>query len=193
MGLMRIERHKNFLSLEECAALNAWVDEGVQNKWLDVGISGNDSQYAKRLTNRMYGRRFEYPQFVLSTANKIRKFCGVDAYPIIEGHGQHGVVVSCTFDGGDVYPHKDPRQWNFSALRCNVMTRAAYAGAELYVGGQLVDIEVGELHCYLASEFEHRVTEVQGNTPRVLWMFGAAVPAEDWESGKIQVGEPNGE
>jgi hypothetical protein len=73
------------------------------------------------------------------------------------------------------------------------MTRAADAGAELYVGGQLVDIEVGELHCYLASEFEHKVTEVQGNTSRVLWMFGAAVPAGDWESGKIQVGELHGE
>jgi len=92
-----------------------------------------------------------------------------------------------------VYPHKDPRQGYLSALRCNVMTRAANAGAELYVGGQLVNIEVGELHCYLASEFEHKVTEVQGNTSRVLWMFGAAVPIEDWELGKIQIGELNGQ
>jgi hypothetical protein len=190
---MRIERHKNFLSLEDCAALNAWVDEGVQNKWLDVGINKGDTQYTKRLTNRMYGDRFEYPPFVLSTANKIRKFCGIDAYPIIEWHGQDGVVVSCTFGGGDVYPHRDPKQGYLSALRCNVMTRAADAGAELYVGGELIDIEVGELHCYLASEFEHKVTEVQGDTSRVLWMFGAAVPAEDWESKKIQVGEPNGQ
>ena len=35
---MRLERHKSFLSLDECAALNAWVDEAVKNKWLDKGV-----------------------------------------------------------------------------------------------------------------------------------------------------------
>jgi hypothetical protein len=188
---MRIERYKNFFSLEECDALNAWVDEGVQNKWLDVGVD-NNPEYPKRFTSRLYADRFKYPQLVRDIADRVRSFCGVNNYNIIEDYGQDGVVVSCIFEGGDVYPHKDPRQGYLSALRCNVMTRAADAGAELYVGGQLVDIEVGELHCYLASDFEHKVTEVRGDIPRVLWMFGAAVPAEDWESGKIKVGESNG-
>jgi len=185
---MRIERCKNFLTLEECAALNNWVDEGVKKGWLDAGISGTNNQYKKRLTNRMYGNRFDYPQLVSDISYQIRSFCGVSTYPIIYGHGKDGTVVSCTFKGGDVYPHKDPKQGHLSALRCNVMTRAANAGGKLYVGGEHIDIGVGELHCYLASEFEHYVTEVQGNTPRVLWMFGAAVPTEDWELGKIQIG-----
>jgi hypothetical protein len=191
---MRIERHKNFLTPEECAVLNAWVDEGVKKKWLDVGSSRGQHGYPKRFTNRMYGFRFAYPQYILDISDRIRNFCGVDSYGLIDnghgnnGHGKNGVVVSCTFDGGDVYAHQDPRsEGGLSALRCNVMTRAADAGAELYVGGQLVDIEVGELHCYLVSEFEHKVTEVQGDTPRVLWMFGAYVPMEDWESRKIGV------
>lgn len=183
---MRIERYKNFLSPEDCAALNAWVDEGVEKKWLDAGISRGSGGYGKRFTSRLYADRFEYPQIVRDISDRIRSFCGVSAYPLIEGHGRDGVVVSCTFSGGDVYPHKDPRLGGYAALRCNVMTRAADANAELYVGGQLVNIEVGELHCYLASEFEHYVTEVQGENSRVLWMFGAAVPVEDWESGKIQ-------
>ena len=184
---MRIERHKNFLSPEDCAALNAWVDEAVQNKWMDAGISSGKSGYAKRFTSRLYADRFEYPQIVRNISDRIRFFCGVNAYPLIEDHGRDGVVVSCTFSGGDVYPHKDPKANSHSALRCNVMTRAADVGAELYVGGQLIDIEVGELHCYLASEFEHYVTEAQGKTSRVLWMFGAAVPKDDWESGKIHM------
>jgi hypothetical protein len=198
---MRIERHKNFLTLEECTALNAWVDKGVENKWLDVGVSRRwdlgmplwDHKYKKRATSRMYSHRFEYPQIALDISNRIRSFCGISTTPLIEGHGKNGIVVSCTFTGGDVYPHRDPQSKdNLAALRCNVMTRAADAGAELYVGGQLVDIEVGELHCYLASEFEHKVTEVQGDTSRVLWMFGAYVPTQEWESGKIQVGKLNG-
>jgi len=187
---MRLERHKNFLSPEDCTALNAWVDEGVEKKWLDAGISRGMLGYTGRVTSRGYGYRFEYPQIVLDISDRIRKFCGVNSYGLIDdGHGRDGVVVSCTFGGGDVYEHKDPKPSSkLSALRCNVMTRAADAGAELYVDGQFVNIEVGELHCYLASDFEHKVTSVEGNTPRVLWMFGAYVPMQDWEDGVIKVG-----
>jgi hypothetical protein len=71
------------------------------------------------------------------------------------------------------------------------MTRKVDAGGVLYLEGQPVDIEVGELHCYLASDFSHQVTEVKGETPRVLWMFGAYVPSQDWESGAIKVGANN--
>jgi hypothetical protein len=189
---MRIERHKNFLTPEECTALNAWVDEGVEKKWLDLSRSQHHF-VETRLTSRAYGYRFEYPQIVLNISNRIRKFCGIDSYSLIEGHGKDGVVVSCIFPGGDLHEHKDPKsESGLFALRCNVMTRAADAGAELYVGGQLVDIQVGELHCYLASEFEHYVTEVQGDISRVLWMFGGFVPAQDWESEKIQLGKLNG-
>lgn len=186
---MRLERHKNFLTLEECFALNAWVDKGVENRWLDCGISKGKFGYTKRVTSRLYGNRFEYPQIVLDISNRIRKFCGVDSYGLIEGHGRDGIVVSCTLPGGDVYKHKDPNLGHLHALRCNVMTRKADSGGQLYVNGQNIDIEVGELHCYLASEFEHYVTEVNGVNSRVLWMFGAYVPKEDWESGEIKIKE----
>jgi hypothetical protein len=185
---MRIERHKNFLTSEECVALNIWVDEGIKNKWLDVGISRRQPNYTERVTSRLYGNRFEYPQIVLDISNRIRKFCGVDSYGLIEGHGRDGVVVSCTFPGGDVYKHQDPKSiGGLSALKCNVMTLGSDAGGKLYVNGEHIDIEVGELHCYLASDFEHYVTEVEGDTSRVLWMFGAYVPKEDWESGRIKI------
>jgi len=200
---MRIERHKNFLTREECSALNAWVDEGVEKEWLNVGIGASRNGNApiayengklvylhnKRFTTRLSGHRFEYPQIVLDISNRIRAFCGIDSYGLIEGHGRDGVVVSCTFGGGDVYKHLDsPSKEGLATLRCNIMTRAADAGGVLYIGGKLVDHEVGELHCYLASEFEHYVTEVGGDTSRVLWMFGAHVPAESWESNAIKVG-----
>jgi len=185
---MRLEHHKNFLTLEECFVLNAWVDEGVEKKWLDVGISKGQSDYTKRFTSRFYGNRFEYPQIVLDVSNRIRKFCGVDSYGLIGDHGRDGVVVSCIFPGGDVYAHTDPQKNMYSALRCNVMTRKADVGGQLYVNGQCINIEVGDLHCYLASNYEHYITTVEGETNRVLWMFGAYVPQEDWDNGVIKVG-----
>jgi hypothetical protein len=186
---MRLERHKNFLTLEECDKLNCWVDTGVEKKWLDFGFSSHHYPYTKRLTTRLSSERFQYPQIVLDISKRIRSFCGTDNYGPIEGHGRDGVVVSCIFDGGDVYEHRDPTSTEgLSALRCNIMTRQADNGGNLYVNGQHVDIEVGELHCYLASNFKHYVTEVEGKTSRVLWMFGAYVPSEDWENGIIKTG-----
>ena len=186
---IRIERVKNYFSPEECAALNTWVDEGVKNGWLGGGITIGACAYSKRFTSRLYADRFEYPQVVRDLSDQVRQFCGVAEYPLVTGHGRDGVVVSCTFPGGDVYPHKDPRSLdNIPTLRCNVMTRAADSGCVLHIEGQSVDIEVGELHCYLVSEHEHFATLVEGSTSRVMWMFGAHVPAEDWDSGKIQFG-----
>jgi hypothetical protein len=184
---MRLEITSNFITLEECFLLNSWVYEGVDKKWLDNGVCKNVITN-KRLTSRFYGNRFEYPQKIMDIAKKVRSFVGVSNYPIINGHGKNGVVVSYTKPGGDVYKHQDPKERGMSALRCNIITQAAEEGAELFVGGNKVDVKSGDLHCYLASDFEHYVTEVKGNTPRILWMFGAYVPQEDWENGVIKYG-----
>lgn len=186
---LRFEHQKNFITTHECSKLNAWVDKGVANKWLDVGISHGNHNYTKRFTSRLYANRYKYPEIVRIISSRVRKFCGVSDYGLIEGHGRDGVVVSCTFPGGDVYEHQDPRsEMNLSALRCNILTRSANLGGVLYVDGVERPLAIGDLHCYLASEHKHYVTEVAGNTSRVLWMFGAYVSSDDWNSGLIKCG-----
>jgi hypothetical protein len=179
---MRLEVFKNFITPEQCQQLNAWVYEAVENSWLGPGISKMDRNYQLRLTSRLYADRFEYPDLVRELSDRIRDFVGIADCPLITGHGRDGVVVSYTLPGGDVYRHRDPRSSNdWSALRCNILTQAADTGGVLFVDDQQIDIEVGDLHCYLASDYFHSVTEVQGNTPRIMWMFGAYAPASMWE------------
>jgi len=186
---IRLEHHKNFITPQECVELNAWVDKGVVNKWLDVGLNPLANNPPKRVTTRLYADRFEYPEIVRIISSRIRGFCGLSGYEIIERHGRDGVVVSCMFSEGDLFEHRDPRsQFGLAALRCNVITRAADSGGILHLDGEAVPLEVGELHCYLASEHAHAVSEVVGGTSRVLWMFGAYVPKEDWDSGLIKCG-----
>lgn len=185
---MRLERHKNFIIPDEIAALNAWVDEGVDKKWLDVGLNRGVMGYSNRVTSRFYSDRFIYPEIVNIVSARIRKFCGITEFGSIDGHGQDGIVVSCIFDGGDTYAHQDPRsKTGLATLRCNILTRAADAGGILHIEDSAVPLEVGELHCYLASEHEHYVSEVVGSTSRVLWMFGAHVPKEDWDTDVIKL------
>jgi len=175
---------RQFLDLATCEALNAWVNDGVDKKWLDVGMSrGSGWAYKDRLTTRNYGGRFEYPELVHQVFERITASLGLHGTPkSVYGGGRDGVVVSYTLPGGDVYPHKDPTEGDLHVLRCNVMTQAADAGAELFIGGEKIDIGVGDLHCYLPSDVEHYVTPAEGNTPRIMWMFGYQISKEDFLS-----------
>jgi len=186
---MRIEVAKAFLSTQECDLLNQWVNVGVASGWLDKGVhrQKNLAVTDKRLTSRMYGHRFKTPPEILEISKKVRRFVGVDAYPLVAGHGKDGIVVSCTFSGGDVYEHIDPRSYHdLATLRCNVVTQKSEAGGVLYIEGRPVELEAGDLHCYLSSEHAHKVSTVAGTTPRILWMFGACVPKELWNNNTIK-------
>jgi hypothetical protein len=165
---------KKFLDDDVCNKLNDWVDLGVQNKWLDKGINrGSGWKYEFRSTTRNYGNRFEYADIVYEVQKKIDQFLSIeDLHKSVAGGGKNGIVVSCTFNKGDVYPHIDPKENTIEVLRCNVMTRKAEDNGELYIGGNKIDINVGDLHCYLPSTVEHYVTEVKGQSSRVMWMFG---------------------
>jgi hypothetical protein len=174
---------RSFLDAQTCQVMNAWVVSGVKNSWLDVGMSrGSGWAYKDRLTTRNYGNRFDYPDVVHEVFDRITDALRLHGVPkSVVGGGKDGTVVSYTLPGGDVYPHKDPMEGDFHVLRCNVMTQAADAGAELFIGGEKINIGVGDLHCYLPSDVEHYVTEVQGDTPRIMWMFGYQISKEQWE------------
>jgi hypothetical protein len=171
---MKVLLLKNFVSLEDCAQMNAWVNLGVENKWLDAATNQSPNwSYRGRLTTRRYGDRFDYPDIVYEVFNRITRVLGLHDLPkSVFGGGKNGVIVSCTLPGGNLYTHKDPMEGDLHVLRCNVMTQAADDGAELFIGGKKIDIGVGDLHCYLPSDVEHYVTQAGGSTPRIMWMFG---------------------
>lgn len=184
----RIVIVKNFLTPDEINVLNDWAIEGVKKGWLDFGVSRGRAKAYKRLTSRMYAHRYQHSEVIKQISEKVRSCSGVAKYPLIAGHGKNGIVVSYTLPGGNVFRHKDSRAPDgMPTLRCNVLTQKAEAGGALYVEGRKVDIEVGDLHCYLVSEHDHWTTEVEGNTPRIMWMFGAHVPADDWNNETIKV------
>jgi len=172
-----------FISAETCSSLNDWVDQGVTEKWLDKGISRSSSwDYEKRVTTRNYADRFQYSPVVYQVFDKITDHLGLQDIPkSTAGAGKDGIVVSCTFPGGDVYPHRDPMEGNdLHVLRCNIMSRDSDAGGQLFIGGEHIDIGVGDLHCYLPSNVEHYVTPVEGNTSRIMWMFGYKMNIPDF-------------
>jgi hypothetical protein len=166
---------KNFLDPQSCNQLNDWVKLGVENKWLDAGLNAKTITWdcANRLTTRVYADRFDYSSEVYAVQTRITEFLNIQDLPkSVVGGGKNGIVVSYVLPSGDVHKHQDPMEETLHVLRCNVVTQAADAGGDLIVDGQKIDVAVGDLHCYLASDVEHHVTTVEGNAPRILWMFG---------------------
>jgi hypothetical protein len=175
----------NFLSKEKCKLLNEIAILGVKSGWIGPGITketwGTSFSYRQRLTSRMYMNDKKYPLIVYEISNQIQEFLNIKNYPVIHGHGSEGIVTSVTFPGGNVYKHMDPRsKEGLATFRCNILTQSAESGGKLYINNVFRDISVGDLHCYYASEESHYVTAVEGNTSRILWMFGCHRPVEDY-------------
>lgn len=175
---MSVKIFKNFLTQTECQELNSIALQGIEEGWCGKGLDPVKGVcYSLRYTSRMHMKDVEYPQFVRDISNKIREFMKINSFPLIEGHGKDGVVVSITLKNGSVHEHRDPLSIDgLPTYRCNVLTQANESGCDLYVDGKHVDIEVGDLHCYMVSALPHFVTEAKGNTPRIMWMFGAHIP-----------------
>lgn len=178
---MRIVVVKNFLSPETCEQLNTVCVNGILDGWMTPGY-----KTVERLTSRFSMVTRKYPEIVYQVARQVHKELGILYAPKIAGHGSDGIVVSYTPAGSDIYEHVDPMSYsNLATLRCNVITQAAKVGGELVIEDQVIPVAVGDLHCYLASDHRHRVTKVVEGPPRILWMFGAHVASDDWNSGVI--------
>ena len=80
---MRIEVVKNFLSREEIEKLNEWTEQGLENNWLDYGITTGGLKTRLRKTTRLYGSRFEFPQFVKDIRDRVKKFVGIEHYSVL--------------------------------------------------------------------------------------------------------------
>lgn len=179
---MNIIIFKKFLNPDVCQLLNNWVDLAVNNHWMDKGrdfdlshyrFNHKPNNYKYRLTSRIYANRYKYPEIVYKVSNQISGFLQIqDLEKSVVGGGRDGIVVSCMLPDGKVSAHIDDMEGSLHILRCNIMTRKSDFGGELYIGERKINIDVGDLHCYLPSLTMHKVTVGQGETSRVMWMFG---------------------
>lgn len=181
----------NFLSPEEIQALKDWANQAVLDGQFVDGITGDwdkkeFDRTKKRLTTRM-SQNITYPDLVKTLQDRIRQtFPILKNAPVIEGHGKDGVVVSVTYNDGDVYKHKDPSVGeSIVGLRCNILVSKAENGGTVHVEDKSYDLNEGDMMCYLVTELYHSVDVCHGNNPRILFMFGFCVNANEWNNQAI--------
>ena len=182
---------RNFASQEEIQILKNWSNQAVIDEQFVDGITGNwdkkeFDRTKKRLTNRM-SQNINYPDIVKTLQERIRQTIQLTANaPVIENHGKDGVVVSITYNDGDVYKHKDPSVGEgVVGLRCNILASKAESGGTIHVENKTYDLNEGDMMCYLVTELYHSVDVCHGNYPRTLFMFGFVVDKNTWEKQLI--------
>jgi hypothetical protein len=178
---------RNFATSEEVQILKDWQTKAVEEGQFVDGITGDwdkkeFSITKKRLTNRM-SQNINYPDIVGTLQHRIRQtFPILKTVPVIEGHGKDGVVVSVTYNDGDVYKHKDPSVGEgVVGLRCNILASKAESGGTVHVEDKTYDLNESDMMCYLVTELYHSVDVCYGDNPRTLFMFGFVVDKEAWE------------
>jgi hypothetical protein len=179
---------RNFATPEEVQILKDWQIKAVEEGQFVDGVTGDwdkkeFSITKKRLTNRM-SQNINYPDVVGMLQDRIRQtFPILKDASIIEGHGKDGVVVSITYNDGDVYKHKDPSVGEgVVGLRCNILASKAESGGTIHVEDKTYDLNEGDMMCYLVTELYHSVEVCHGNNPRTLFMFGFVVDENSWKS-----------
>ena len=183
---------RNYLDKESCEHLNQWVLDAIAQNKIGLGITiPKGGHYAisekisspQRYTSRMYSDNYEYPELVTKIFNRIKTELNLESAAVSANGGRDGVVVSCTYHNGDVYLHKDPKEGaGVSLLRVNILSKAARAGGAIHVENALFNLEQGDMMAYLVDEYEHCVEPVEGDEPRIMWMFGLLVPKHLWEA-----------
>jgi hypothetical protein len=181
----------NFLSPEEVQILKDWANQAVIDGQFVDGITGDwdkkeFDRTKKRFSNRM-SQNINYPELVKTLQDRIRQTVQLTANaPVIENHGKDGVVVSITYNDGDVYKHKDPSVGEgVVGLRCNILASKAESGGTIHVENKTYDLNEGDMMCYLVTEYYHSVDVCYGNNPRILFMFGFVVDKDSWENNNI--------
>lgn len=189
---MRIEIARNFVTPDECLELNSWAISAVNNGWTAVSAMKDvDNIPLMRVSTRITGELFEYPSVVYDVLARIKNTVGYGDAEVVNYQGRDGIFVMIVYPGkgGHLIPHRDNRPaLGQSILRCNFLSSKPDAGGVLHIEGIPVDIQEGDLHAYLATDYEHFFEDVEGSKLRIMWIFGVCVSAQDWESGAITFG-----
>ena len=175
LDIPKIQR--DFITIEEQQELNVWTLANYQSKFFSdarMGVLGT------RLTTRYFKQKSSlvFPECAHRIRDRIKTHFNIKN-DLLPGYC-HGIVTGIGFDGGDIYPHKDPT-WHEGhyTVHCNIVTQYPEIGGITNIEG--IDYKTGErdLLIYPVSEMAHAVSTIRGTTPRILWVFGFSLPRID--------------
>jgi hypothetical protein len=178
---------KNFLTHDEVKILNKWTLDHYKEPYFSNPYMNEDDHQTRFTTRHACNRtedyrdyKIKYPKEVYDIQKRLIEFLKIDRGQIVPSpEFNDGIVTTISFPPGSCCEHVDPIYYrNYKhgddayTLHCNFITQNSKHGGVTYVEGVPFETEEKDLLMYVASELKHKVTAIEGKTPRILWVFG---------------------
>ncbi len=172
---MNVKTIENFVNKNQLEELNDWTLDNYKKLSFTDANMGIPST---RLTTRYTGKNinFSYPKVSYKIKNQIIKQLNINNEYLSPPIGKDSIVNGIGFDGGDIFEHMDPIWFpNTYTIHCNIISQKPLKGGVTIIENKEYDINEGDLLIYNVSHLKHKVTSIEGNLPRILWVFGFSV------------------
>ena len=164
----------NFITEEERDELNKWCLDNYQNSKL-FQDSDNGPKNTRLTTRYTHRDDLMFPDVSYKIRNRIINHLEIKD-SLLPGFAD-GIVCGIGFNSGDIYKHTDPVWYpNTITLHCNIISQKPKSGGITIIDDVEYETNETDLLCYPVSELPHSVSIIQGDTERILWVFGFCVP-----------------
>jgi hypothetical protein len=182
---MRIDLKNNFISAEDICALNLFTLSAIDKGLFEDGrASKHLNPEGAHLVSR-FNKTISFPQIAFSVREKIMKCYGLSETDVFKMHNSSGIVVNCTFKGGQLWNHVDASNKPLALLRCNIVTSQPNKGGIFHVENAPLQLKDGDMYACLVSEHLHKATVNEDDKPRIVWQFGFNVCPDKWNARLI--------
>ena len=176
-----IKINKNFITYDEVKILNKWTSNHYKEPYFCDPTMNHDNHQTRFTTRHAYNRSkdyqnyiIKYPKEVYDIQKRLIEYIRVKEDQIIPFPSfNDGIVTTVAFSPGSCVEHVDPIYYNNTyTLHCNFITQNSEHGGITYIEGVPYETDERDLIMYVASDLKHRVTAIDGKTPRILWVYG---------------------
>ena len=185
---MRVLRIENFITSKESKILSEWILENInqeffQNAKAGIGSMKGNPDPTRKTTRYSDHISFEYPKEALEIRKKI-----INLFDLSENEEKKlippfkdGIVASYAKKEDTLWEHIDPAWFDgLDTLHCNILTQAPEKGGEVIIEEKKYNMKENELFCYRVSKHKHEVLKVEGERPRLMWVFGFCINENQW-------------
>jgi hypothetical protein len=144
----------------------------------------NDESQTRFTTRHSYGRckeyqdyKVQYPKEVYDIQKRLLEYLKIKENTIAPWPSfTDGICTTIAFPPGSCCKHTDPIYFeNTYTLHCNFVTQNPESGGTTYVESIPYQFEKNDMIMYITSHLEHEVTEISGDIPRILWVYGFGI------------------
>ena len=173
---------KDFITDDEVKILNQWTLDHYKNPYFMDPKMNSDKKQTRFTTRHAWSRseeeykdyKVEYPKEVYDIKKRLIEYLNVNEYNIAPWPSfTDGIVTTIAFPPGSCCKHTDPVYYeNTYTLHCNFVTQNPKSGGITHVEDTPYQFGEKDMLMYITSHLDHEVTEISGDTPRILWVYG---------------------